>query len=79
MCYLVNKPGGKVRSIEFEWVLRMTMEYEERKALMIYVTQYMKSLDRSKKSVVNYCIQEKLGSSHIDHMIGLGQINRFFA
>ncbi len=29
MCYLVNKPGGKVRSIEFECVLRMTLESEE--------------------------------------------------
>jgi hypothetical protein len=36
MFYLVNKPGGKVRSIEFECVLRMTMESKERKALMIY-------------------------------------------
>ncbi len=35
MCYLVNKPAGKVSSIEFECILRMTMKTEERQALMI--------------------------------------------
>jgi hypothetical protein len=38
MFYLVNEPRGKVRSIEFECVLRITMESEKRKALMIYLS-----------------------------------------
>ncbi len=40
--------------------------------------QFMKYLGSSQKSAVNYT-EKKFGSSNIDRMIGLGQINRFFA